>query len=163
MKVKKIIAALCVGLMLIVSSPKSVKAEPVTIWGIIKIIGFITTVAGFWLAVQRATVAQHDSATNSILKHLEDNAEFPVNDLCVSPDIKNGTIKKGWLVSIDDKKYLHHVVKSEFCKGGRTSENGKYIIGVFTSEYHAKNFATVVKYRTENEIDVYVSTKAVEY
>ncbi len=162
MKTKKIIAGFCVGLMFIVSSPKPVKAEPITIWGIFKAITFFTTVAGFWVTVQQATLAEHDSATDSILKHLEGNAEFPVKDLCVSPDIKNGTIKKGWLVSIDDKKYLHPLVKSEFCEAGGTSKNGKYIIGAFTSEFHAKNFAKIVKYRTENAINVHISTKAVD-
>ncbi|MBD2609810.1 MAG: hypothetical protein RMY62_000105 [Nostoc sp. ZfuVER08] len=165
MKIKKMIAGLCVGLMLIVSFPKPIKAEPITILGILKIIGLITTVGGFWVAVQQATLAEHNTATNSLLKHLEGNAEFPVNGYCVSPDIKNGTIKKGWFVSIDDKKYLYPLVKSEFCKVGGISptKNGKYIIGIFTSEYHAKNFAKVVRYRTENEINVYVSNKAIEF
>jgi hypothetical protein len=163
MKFKKIISGLCVGLVLIVSSPKPVKAEPITTWVIIKLIVPIITVAGFWVAVKQATRAEHDYATTSLLKHLEDNAEFPINGLCVSPDIKNGTTKKGWLVSIDDKKYLHPVVKSEFCKAGGTSKNGKYIIGVFISEHHARNFAKVVRFRTDNEIEVYVGKEAVEF
>jgi hypothetical protein len=162
MKFKKIISGLCVGLVLITSSPKPVKAEPFTFWGLIKGVGFIISVAGFWVAVQQATRAEHDTATASLLKHLEYNAEFPIKGLCVSPDIKNGTTKKGWLVSIDDKKYLHSVVKSQFCKAGGTSKNGKYIIGVFISEHHAKNFAKVVRFRTNNDINVYVSKKAVQ-
>ncbi|MEL6581451.1 MAG: hypothetical protein AAFQ14_17060, partial [Cyanobacteria bacterium J06621_12] len=110
----------------------------------------------------RASLAEHDSAAESLTRHLEDNLEFPINGRCESPNIKSGEAKEGWLVSIDDKKYLHGVVKSEVCEAGGVSKNGKYIIGIFTSKFHAENFAKVFSYRTDNDIEVYVSEKPVK-
>ncbi|WP_414529658.1 hypothetical protein [Nodularia chucula] len=164
MKFKKTISGLCVGLVLIFSFPKPVKAEfPIEVF--LQILGVIAATATVWIAMESATLAERHSTTESLLKHLEleKNAEFPINGKCVSPDIKNGTVKKAWLVSTDDKKISDIIVKAELCKAGGQSKNGKYVIGAFISEYHAKNFAKIVKYRTENGVNVYVSEKAIEY
>lgn len=160
MKINNITASFCVGLMLMVSLPKPIKAEPISTLTIIKIVGGILSVAGFWIALQNATRAEHEFAANSVLKHLGSNAEFPVSS-CISPDIQKGIEKKGWLVSIDDRKYLRSFIKSDFCKNDGQSKNGKYVIGIFSTQYHAKKFGTVVRYRTENQINVYVSKEAV--
>lgn len=164
MKIKKVIAGLCIGLILNISIPKAVKAEPVSLfWGSVKILGLIMAGTGLWVAMERASLAENDSATESLTKHLEDNPEFPVSGYCESPSIKNGTVNEGWIVSVDDKKTIHQLVKSGFCEAGGVSKNGKYIIGVFTSEYHATNFAKLVKYRTDNLFEVYVSSKSVAF
>ncbi|MEM8718604.1 MAG: hypothetical protein AAGE84_04755 [Cyanobacteria bacterium P01_G01_bin.39] len=163
MRIRKFIAACSIGLIINVSIPRSIRSAPVPFfWGAIKIGGFIIAATSLWVAMEQATMAEHDSATESLIKHLEDSPEFPIKGLCKSPGIKSGEVQEGWIVSIDDKKYLHSFIESEFCQSGGVSKDGKYIIGVFVSQYHANNFAKVVKYRTDNDIGVYVSSKPSE-
>ncbi|MDP5337658.1 MAG: hypothetical protein NWQ28_03670 [Nodularia sp. (in: cyanobacteria)] len=165
MKTKKVVAGLCIGLMLTVYAPKPVQAEPITttivLHKIMSGIIFFATVAGFWVAIDQAAKAEVKSATESSLKHLGNSADFPVSGNCISPSINNGTTQEAWLVSIDDKKLQRSFVKSDLCQaGGIHKIKGKYTVGAFTSKYHAKNFAKVVQDRTENEIPVYVSEEA---
>jgi len=159
---RKLTAGLCIGLTLAISTPRAAKAEPITVMTALKILGIVLSAGGIWVSVQSVARAEHNSATETILKHLEDDNEFPVGGVCVSPDIRNGTLKEGWLVSIDNKEHLKPVIESMFCDKGGLEIEGKYAIGVFSNKYLAEQFGKVVKHRTDHDIDVYVSKQAMD-
>lgn len=160
-KIKKLTAGLCIGLTLAISTPRAAKAEPFTFMTALKIIAVMTTVGSIWVSMQGIARAEHDSASETLIKHLGDD-EFPATGMCVSPDIRNGTLKEGWLVSIDNKEELESVIKPMFCEKGGLDIEGKYVIGVFSNKYLAKQFGKVIKHRTDSDIDVYVSKKPID-
>lgn len=163
MKIKKVVACFCAGLMINVAVSKSVKAELISLITIGKIVVTAVAVGSFWVALENKANAKHSMDTNSVLNHLEDRKEFPVTDLCVSPDLKMGIVEKAYFVSIDDTEKLRTKVKSELCQAGGFEKRGKYAVGAFTSEYHAISFSSIVQRRLGDDVQVYVGKNPLKY
>jgi len=149
--------------MINVATPESVKAELFSLVTIGKIVVSAVAVGGFWVALENKANAKHSMNTNSVLNHLEDRKEFPVTDLCVSPDLKMGIVEKAYFVSIEDTEELRTRVKSELCQAGGLEKRGKYAIGAFTSEYHAISFSNIVQRRLGDDVQVYVGKNPLRY
>ncbi len=162
MKPRRFIAGLCIGLTLVISAPKPVRAEPITIWGIFKVIGVMLTAGSFWMTWQNSANAQVSTANAEVLNHLDATSEFPISGWCDSPAIRDKEVTQGWLVSVDDTESVRELIKGGFCTSGGSTFEGKYLVGIFSNEHQAHNFATVVRDRMNRSFDVYVATEPVD-
>ncbi|MEM8804730.1 MAG: hypothetical protein AAGF01_01605 [Cyanobacteria bacterium P01_G01_bin.38] len=162
MKLKRYIAGLCLGLLFVVSIPKPARAEPISFWMLMKLFGVALATGSFWMTWQNSADARIETAKDSVLNHLGAEAEFPLSVWCDSPSIKSGEVTQGWFVSVDDTESVRELIRGSFCTPGGTLFQGKYLIGIFSNEGQAQNFATVIRDRMDSDFDVYVATESVD-
>jgi hypothetical protein len=165
LNIKRGFAALCVLLFVNVSTIKSVKAEVVSGWLILKIVGGILAAGTLWVSLGSYTKAEVIDNRQLVLDNLGEE-KFPVQRP-ISDSIKttaDGKLTgKGYLVSVQDTPLTDMVIRGGISQMGVLGKvSGRSVIAIFTDEYSAKRFAMVVDDMTKRQLEIAVSQDAVD-